>query len=57
MPEKKESITYYICYKCLSVNTYNPVKRKYKGKYLDSETHQCKKCGSYTFMTHKMEKN
>lgn len=38
-----------ICVKCLTVNHTNIVNRKYKGKYLESKTHQCVKCGSHTF--------
>lgn len=38
-----------ICYKCLTPQPDNIVKRKHKGKFVGGTTHQCVKCGSCTF--------
>ncbi len=40
-----------LCYKCLTPSEENITRRKYKGKLMETTTHQCTKkgCGSYTF--------
>lgn len=38
-----------LCMKCLMPSTDNIVKRKHKKKLMESTTHACRHCGSYTF--------